>query len=49
MAYTHCELCGERFGTGDNGPAEMYDPKNPEAESLVVHYDCGLNKNMELA
>jgi hypothetical protein len=42
-----CEICGERIGPDQM--AEMYDPHNPEAESVVCHADCGLWKNLEVA
>lgn len=43
-----CELCGERFGANDER-AEMYDPKNPDVESVECHAQCGLSRDYEVA
>lgn len=42
-----CELCGERFRDSDQ-VAEMYDVTS-DADSVICHAQCGLNKNYEVA
>lgn len=44
---THCELCGEKFRERDE-VAEMYNPETDEG-SLIVHAQCGLWRNFEVA
>ena len=43
-----CELCGERFRPTSE-VAEMYDPDNEHASSLIVHAGCGLARGFEIA
>lgn len=45
---TRCEICGERFKPSD-AVAEMYDPNNEDQGSLIVHAECGLWRNFEIA
>ena len=45
---THCEICGDAF-TDHDPVAEMYDPDDPHTGSLIVHHNCGLNRDWEIA
>lgn len=45
---TRCEICGEQFRPRDE-VAEMYDPNNESAGSLIVHAQCGLWRGFEVA
>lgn len=47
--YKRCELCGEPLDGRGNGTAEMYDPDQPDAESVLCHADCGLARDYEVA
>jgi hypothetical protein len=44
---TRCEICGEQFAAKAQ-VAEMYDP-NTDAQSLIVHAECGLARGFEVA
>ena len=44
-----CELCGEPLDGRGDGTAEMYDPKDPAEDSLIVHAACGLEEGLEIA
>lgn len=46
-----CVICGELVtdGTAGGGPAEMYDPENPEEGGGICHADCGLGRGWEPA
>ena len=41
-----CELCGEPILSDD---AEMYDPHQSDADSVICHAECGLAKHYEVA
>lgn len=48
MATMRCELCGEIIRPTDEA-AEMFDPAQPDDESVVCHADCGLSRGYEVA
>jgi len=54
---SRCGLCGEVFkdeddpdrGTGSDERAEMYDPDDEDADSVICHAQCGLSAGYEVA
>src|SRR5262245_41993690 len=53
MDRTSCDICGEAYdpelpNAGD-GWAEMYDPTDPDADSVTGHWSCGRQRGLEMA
>jgi hypothetical protein len=43
-----CELCGEPITEKDE-KAEMFDPLDPERQSVICHAECGLQNDYQIA
>lgn len=46
-----CGICGEPIRWSDPRceAAEMYDPADPEKDSVVCHAECGIAAGLEVA
>ena len=44
-----CAICGCAVYMDDGDAAEMYDPKDPSSDNEIVHQECGLSVDWELA
>jgi hypothetical protein len=44
-----CDICGEPLDPDNDEQAEMFNPNNPDAATVICHAQCGLNQGMEIA